>query len=505
MTTESTAASGALRAQNTASALPGVHEPEGASLHSVPAAPAARITRNQRDSHQRRSLAIADLSGVCVGYLFAGLAFNEASTTAGRVALLVSSLPLWVLMNKLLGLYDRDASVIYKSTLDELPRIMQSVLLGSALLYLLWPLVPGLELGRQQVLLFALITMVTTPLLRVFARRTSAMTLPPERCLIVGSGPVARDVAEKVHDVSEHGVEMVGFIDEAWRSTTPNGEDVNLLGDVHELEQLCSQLSVDRVVIAFTTVSHEDLLNVVSSATRMDIKVSIVPRLFEGVGQAFEIDHAQGLTLHGLRGLHRTRSSLRLKRGMDVTAAGLGLLALSPMLAVVSILIKLTSPGPVLFVQWRIGRDDTPFRMFKFRTMQVGADRMKSELAHLNEATGPMFKIADDPRITRVGRFLRRFSIDEIPQLLNVLKGEMSLVGPRPLVPSEADAVIGRHRKRLELTPGLTGPWQVMGRTAVPFHEMVRLDYLFVSEWSLWNDVKLILRTLPVVLRGSGQ
>jgi lipopolysaccharide/colanic/teichoic acid biosynthesis glycosyltransferase len=143
--------------------------------------------------------------------------------------------------------------------------------------------------------------------------------------------------------------------------------------------------------------------------------------------------------------------------------------------------------------------------MFKFRTMVVGADNMKPALAELNEMDGKMFKIADDPRVTRVGRLLRKTSIDELPQLFNVLRGEMSLVGPRPLIPDETDQIIGWHRARLDLTPGLTGPWQVMGRNAIPFDEMVKLDYLYVADWSLWNDIKLLVRTLPVVVgrRGS--
>ena len=143
--------------------------------------------------------------------------------------------------------------------------------------------------------------------------------------------------------------------------------------------------------------------------------------------------------------------------------------------------------------------------MLKFRTMVHGADGLKDELAHLNELDGPMFKIADDPRVTAIGRVLRRLSLDELPQLWNVLRGEMSLVGPRPLVPSEDDHVIGYHRERLDLTPGLTGPWQVLGRTNIPFAEMVKLDYLYVAEWSLWNDIKILMRTGRVVLRAEGR
>ena len=210
------------------------------------------------------------------------------------------------------------------------------------------------------------------------------------------------------------------------------------------------------------------------------------------------------MTLLGLRGLTRTRSSLAFKRAIDFTVAAVGMMLLSPLLAAIALAVRLTSRGPVFFRQKRIGRRNRPFHMVKFRTMVDGADALKEQFAHLNESVAPMFKISDDPRVTRVGRFLRRFSLDELPQLWNVLRGEMSLVGPRPLVPSEDDHVIGYHRERLDLTPGLTGPWQVLGRTTIPFQDMIKLDYLYVAEWSLWNDIKLLIRTAPVVVRAQG-
>jgi exopolysaccharide biosynthesis polyprenyl glycosylphosphotransferase len=462
-----------------------------------------RLAPLRRHSLQRRTLALADMLAVVVTYVFVSTVVHSDVTRTGRLALL-AGLPFFLLLNKLLGLYDRDADVINKSTLDELPRLLQSVALGGGLIFLVWPLIPGVEIGRAECLAFIPIALLCTVVFRSLARASVANTLPPERCLIVGSGRVARQLAAKIRDHDEDGVELVGFVDAA-RLGGDLEADVNILGDMHEFERVCRALTVDRVVIAFSNVSHEEMLHVVEAATELQVKVSIVPRLFEGVGQVVEIDDVHGITLHGLRGLTRTRSSLRLKRAIDVAIASAGLLVLSPLFAVVALWIKISSPGPVLFAQWRVGQNNKPFRIFKFRTMYEGADHMKAELRHLNEASGPMFKIAADPRVTTIGRILRRYSIDELPQLLNVLRGEMSLVGPRPLVPDEADAVIGRHRARLKLTPGLTGPWQVMGRTAVPFDEMIKLDYLFVSEWSLWNDMKLILRTLPVVVRGSGQ
>jgi lipopolysaccharide/colanic/teichoic acid biosynthesis glycosyltransferase len=170
---------------------------------------------------------------------------------------------------------------------------------------------------------------------------------------------------------------------------------------------------------------------------------------------------------------------------------------------VIALAIKLGSPGPIFFRQRRIGRDGRAFDILKFRSMVAGAERQQSQLLALNEADG-LFKMAEDPRITRVGRFLRRTSLDELPQLLNVLRGEMSLVGPRPLVPHEDERIEGSHRRRLHLKPGMTGQWQVYGSSRIPLREMVTIDYLYVASWSLWGDMKILCRTLPHMLGRRG-
>jgi lipopolysaccharide/colanic/teichoic acid biosynthesis glycosyltransferase len=196
-----------------------------------------------------------------------------------------------------------------------------------------------------------------------------------------------------------------------------------------------------------------------------------------------------------------------LKRAMDVLVAGIAVVVLSPLLLWAAWRIRASSPGPVFFRQERMGAGGRRFRIFKFRSMYIDADERKQELDHLNKHTeaGPkMFKIPDDPRITPIGAFLRKTSLDELPQLFNVLRGEMSLVGPRPLILDEDKHIVGHGRRRLNLTPGITGLWQVLGRSDIPFSEMITLDYLYVTNWSLWGDIKLLARTLPAVLRGRG-
>ena len=227
--------------------------------------------------------------------------------------------------------------------------------------------------------------------------------------------------------------------------------------------------------------------------------------MLDVVGSAVEFDSLAGTTLLGVRRFGLSRSSLATKRALDVALGGVVLLLASPLMLAIAIAIRLDSPGPLLFRQLRIGRDGSPFEIIKFRTMVEGADAQRADLAEFNEAPDGLFKIADDPRITRVGAFLRRASLDELPQLLNVLRGEMSLVGPRPLIADEDRHITGTDRLRLELTPGMTGQWQIAGSARVPLTEMVKIDYVYVAGWSLWSDVKILIRTALYVCGRHGQ
>ena len=250
------------------------------------------------------------------------------------------------------------------------------------------------------------------------------------------------------------------------------------------------------------------MVDLVRSLRETFVQIDIVPHLVEALSPSMDIHSIEGLPLIGLRPARLARSSLLLKRAMDLTLSTVGLVVLTPVFALVAAAIKLDSRGPVFFRQVRMGRNERTFRIFKFRTMCADAEERKKSVAHLNRHTAPgaddrMFKISNDPRVTPVGRFLRRFSLDELPQLLNVLKGEMSMVWPRPLILEEDCFVSNLARHRLDLKPGITGPWQVLGRHEIPFEEMVELDYRYVTNWSLGGDLKLVLQTMPAVLRGA--
>ncbi len=472
-------------------------------LYSRPQPPERESAAVVRDSRRRRSLAIADLIALLIAY-GATEWLSSANLFTGNGRLLAIAIPVWILLNKLAGLYDRDASLIHKSTLDEIPRLLNTSIITGFVLYVVAPSISSGALPRSGLLGLIVGLALVAPLMRILARTLTARRSDAERCLIIGSGPLADLLARKIVSDPHHGLELVGIADVEGPTTEllTEARFFRIL-DQHEFAQICRDEGVERVIIAFSGLSIGHTIGLVEESRQLGMKVNVAPRLFEVIGHSVAVDQLGGTALLGLPGVTRTRSSLALKRAMDIVGAAGALAVLSPLLLGVALLVKLGSPGPVLFRSPRIGSQGG-FQMLKFRTMVDGAEALKETLDHLNEATGPMFKIADDPRITRWGRILRRTSIDELPQFWNVLRGEMSLVGPRPLVPEEDGFIIGRHRARLDLTPGLTGPWQVLGRTSVPFEEMITLDYLYVTDWSLWNDVKLLLRTLPVVLHRRG-
>jgi exopolysaccharide biosynthesis polyprenyl glycosylphosphotransferase len=268
------------------------------------------------------------------------------------------------------------------------------------------------------------------------------------------------------------------------------------------------QLDIDRVM--FTPGARETRAGAegLCSLADHEVNIDLVPSWSDVVGRRMDFHELEGMPLLTVPRTTIRRSDQVRKRVFDILASSVALALSAPIFLLCAIAIKLDSDGPVLFRQERVGRNDRRFNVLKFRSMLASAEAQKQAVAALNFHGGGneqgMFKIREDPRITRVGRFLRRTSLDELPQLLNVLKGDMSLVGPRPLIETEDRQVEGRFRRRLSSSPGLTGPWQIHGRSEIPFEEMINLDYLYVTNWSMWGDVKLMLRTVKAVVRGHG-
>jgi exopolysaccharide biosynthesis polyprenyl glycosylphosphotransferase len=459
----------------------------------------------------RRVLVLADVLGLSLAFV-ATESFLTSGGVIGEQAealVFLATLPAWVLAAKLYGLYDRDEARTDHSTVDDFVGIFQLASVGAWLLAACALLTTSFDLQLRKVLLFWACAIVLVTCARAVGRtlvRRDARYL--QNTVIVGAGSVGQLLGRKFLNHPEYGINVVGFVDAEPKERRPDLEHLTLLGGPDRLAEIVRLYDVERVVIAFSNASQEEMLDLIRSLKGSYVQVDVVPRLFELLSPQVGVYCVEGLPLVGLPPAALSGSERLVKRAMDIVLSGLGLLLLTPLFAAFALLIKLDSRGPVLFRQVRMGEGGRTFRINKFRTMCANAEELKAEVAHLNKharAGGDprMFKIPDDPRVTRVGRLVRRYALDELPQLINVLKGEMSLVGPRPLILAEDQHVADWARDRLDLKPGITGLWQSLGNSEIPFEEMIRLDYLYVTTWSLWNDVRLMFRTIPLVLRGT--
>jgi len=452
-----------------------------------------------RDTLFRRLLLAADLLALAGAI---GLTRILSGTSGLGWASLIAA-PLLILAIKLAGLYDRDPALLRKTTLEEAPALAQLAALCTLLVWLGAEALSSARPEPSEILMLWVALSAGLVILRSASRALSLALAPPERCMVIGDERSAQAIRCKLDAGGGVKAKLVAHVDldrlEPWSAESFSSSRLAEIG------RLVRTLDVHRAIIAPRSAEAAETMNVVRTLKAVGVRVSVLPRLLEVVGSSVQFDDLHGLTVMGLRRFELTRSSAALKRSFDVACAALGLLVLSPLIALIALAIRVDSKGPMLFSQLRVGRYGRPFRIYKFRTMIPDAESQKDALRERNEAQGGLFKILDDPRITRLGRLLRRSAIDELPQLINVLRGEMSLVGPRPLVIDEDRQVEGWRRQRLELTPGMTGHWQILGPARVPLGEMVAIDYLYVANWSLWSDVKILLRTVAYVLARRGR
>ncbi|MGE0067393.1 MAG: sugar transferase [Solirubrobacterales bacterium] len=462
----------------------------------------------ERSAPRRRGMVLGRM--LFLGDLLAALAAGGIAVAvfggslSGTVLFLCAIGLAWPFAAFSIGLYRGEQLSSWASAVSEVPRGFVGILLMT------WPtfalaslagLEPPSSVAFLTVGLIAVFGAFSRTIVRASLHRDPSLR---QRTLILGSGLVAGQVVEKIRNNPQFGLIPVGIVDDDVHDVgTP---DLPWLGRFSDLDQIIAAQNIDRVIIAFSRVDHEDLLEAIRASRDAGVSVDVVPRLFEFLDGVRSLDQIGGLPLLSIGVPVLASSSMAAKRVLDVVGSLLLLLLFSPLMIATAIAVKLESRGPVFFLQPRAGRGNSSFRLIKFRSMYVDAEQRKKELGELNEADdGVMFKIREDPRVTRVGRFIRRFSIDELPQLFNVLKGEMSLVGPRPLIFPETAALEKHwHLRRLELRPGITGPWQVYGRSQSPFQEMVRFDYQYVAGWSLARDIELLLATLPAVMSGRG-
>ncbi len=447
----------------------------------------------RRDATYRRLLGFADIFAAVLALV---LVVSVLGDDRLRPASLLC-VPLIAIVSRVIGLYDRDEALIRKTTMDEAPTLFQLATLYTLLFWLAESVLVDGSLSDGQVVAMWISIFVLTLLGRVVARALAKRLSPNERILFVGDETSFRRVDAKLsdHHLRATLVARVALVDTERRSWV--GHEFEVLREVTE------HLEVHRLVVCSAGAESDSTLELIRAAKALGIRVSLLPRILEVVGSSTQYDDLHGLPILGVRRFGLSRSAKIVKRAFDLAGASLALIVLGPLMLMIALAIKLDSRGPVFFRQLRVGRGGRPFQMIKFRTMVRDAERMKAGLRGVNEAGEGLFKIATDPRVTRVGRILRSTSLDELPQLLNVMRSEMSLVGPRPLVLDEDRQITGWDRGRLALTPGMTGHWQILG-ARVPLAEMVKIDYLYVSGWTLWSDVKLLVRTVPYMLARRG-
>ncbi len=443
----------------------------------------------RREALHRRLLGVFDVAGASlVLFLVLGMTAGSHAAIAAMVGM-----PLLVVPFKIAGLYDRDELRLVHSTLDEMPLLLQLTGLFALCVTIVHSAaVQSATLDAWQIATLWTGSFAAVVIGRMAARSLAGRIAPSERCLVIADPQHSERIRERLGSSAARATVVA--------SLPLTGKILEALDTPESLRHVVSELRVHRIILAPATIDTSDVSELIRVAKAVGVRVSVLPRIFEAVGAAVEFDDVDGLTMLGIRRFGLVGSSRLLKRVVDIVAASVGLLLVAPLMTAIAIAIRLDSKGSVFFRQPRVGRDGRHFSIFKYRSMVADADDQKDHVRALNEAGVGLFKITQDPRVTRVGAILRRTSLDELPQLFNVLRGEMSLVGPRPLVIDEDAMVVGLDRSRLHLTPGMTGPWQVLG-TRVPMQEMVAIDYLYVSNWSLWLDVKLLVRTLRHVLR----
>lgn len=460
-----------------------------------------------------RSLMIADLLGLSLAYLVTTLFWGESGALGStrEVVVFGCTLPAWLVVAKLQGLYRADQEHADHSTADDIVGVFYLVTIGAWVL-----LVASRLVGRTSPSIYALLTFWTLtvcflPMLRTVTRRLCRRSRAYiQNTLILGAGEVGQLIARKLVKHPEYGLNVVGFIDREPKSRRGDlPERLAILGGPERLPEVVKSLDVERVIIAFSSEPEQELLVLLRQLRAFPVQIDLVPRLFELVGPRVTFHSVEGLPLLGLPPNHASPIARMLKRGLDIVASALALFLLAPLFLYISLRIRLDSAGPIFFRQTRLGTNMETFTALKFRTMKVGTDdavhlaaiRQSSSRVTSAEESAGMYKLERADAVTAFGRGLRRTSLDELPQLINVFRGDMSLVGPRPCIPYETEVFEPHHMERFAMPQGITGLWQVTARANCTYLEALDMDVAYVRGWSLGLDLRLLLRTPLQVLR----
>ncbi|MBS1887164.1 MAG: sugar transferase [Actinobacteria bacterium] len=453
----------------------------------------------QRGALLRRLLALGDWTALIVA-----LCVVTAATVSTNVADLFWAVlfsPSWILVVKLHGLYDHDHRRIRHSTLDELPSLVSATVLGTLVLDGLMAISPVGPLSPMSAIAVGVGTLVGSFVLRGVLRWVWHRATPLALGLVIGPPATVDTVARRVMTHPETRLQLVGYLS---ASTEEDSAELPRLGSLADISEVAQATGIERVVVTEQQMSEPAAERLIEECKEAGLALTFLPQHYGLLGPGIELNRLAELPVLDFRFSDPPRSTQAMKRAMDVCVSGVLLVVLSPLLLAAALAILLDSGRPVFFRQRRAGKDGVPFRMLKFRTMVADAEDRLGELIDLSKLTEPAFKIPDDPRVTRVGKLLRRTSIDELPQLINVLRGEMSLVGPRP----EEEAVVAlydeRQRGRLAIKPGLTGPMQVYGRSDLTFEERLAMERDYLDNLSLLTDLQILMRTPRAIVRGEG-
>ena len=481
----------------------------GAEIYAIARAQNARRQLERgRGWLVRRALLVADLVGLVVAFVVASVVTDGAGTGV-EYAVFAATLPLWVVVAKLHGLYDKDEERTDHWTVDDVVGVIHLVTLGTWIVFLgSWATgIAHPDMARLAFFWVAAVGFLTVGrgLARGACRRS---TVYRQNTLVVGAGEVGQLVARKALTHPEYGLNVIGFVDANPRERRSDIGDLTILGRPESLAELVEEHAIERVIIAFSNDADDRTMDIIRELRDYDLQIDVVPRLFELVGPRVAVHTIEGLPLVGLPPVRPTPSSRLLKRTIDIAVSSLALLVLSPFFALVAAAIKRDSDGPVFFRQKRLGFGMQEFTVFKFRTMRIDTDEREHRAyirtimsADAGLGTNGIYKLDRANAVTRVGRLLRRTSLDELPQLINVLRGDMSLVGPRPCLSYETEHFEPHHYERFQVPAGITGLWQVTARAHSTFGEALEMDVVYVRGWSLGLDLKLLLRTPLALLR----
>lgn len=466
----------------------------------------ARPPRHARTTSRRSAISMlvgADAAAVAVALVLAQTVDHLGHRELIPALASLVYIPVYIGVIGCYGLYHRPQRRLVSSSFPDVARIIHSLavasllaLLGSGLVH---DWVGGPSIDRTTAAIGGLTALFAVPVARTLVRLVVRPESVQSNVLVVGSGQVASMVVARLAKLD--GFNIVGCVDDTIGVDDESWLGVPWLGRLSEVAGVIERWDVDHLIVAFSAANEAEIAAELRSVPD-HVRISVVPRMFDLLTVRSSVDDLRGLPVVDVAPASLGLGDRMFKRAMDVAVSLLGIVLLAPVGLSVALVIKATSRGPVLFSQLRAGRNGKPFRIYKFRTMYESAERMKIDLT--NDVDGPLFKAHMDPRVTPIGRLLRKLSLDELPQLLNVLVGEMSLVGPRPFVLSESAQIEGWAARRFDVRPGMTGLWQISGRNDLPFDELCRLDYLYVASWSLWWDLSILWRTPGRVFHQDG-